>query len=46
MSSKKSVTKNDVDIQKLRDEGNWKRLIELSETGRLGANGKSSLISN
>ena len=40
MASRKSVTKNEsVDVQKFRDEGNWKRLVELSEAGRLGVNG-------
>jgi len=38
--AKKSTGKIEVDVQKLRDEGNWKKLIELSENGKVGINGK------
>jgi len=39
--AKKSTGKIEVDYQKLRDEGNWKKLIELSENGKVIINGKS-----
>lgn len=35
MTSKKSTGKVEVDVQKMRDEGNWKRLMELAETGKI-----------
>jgi len=37
MTSKKSTGKVELDVQKMRDEGNWKRLIELTETGKIGS---------
>ena len=40
MTSKKSTGKLEIDVQKLRDEGNWKKLIELTEGGKIGINGK------
>ena len=40
MTSKKSTGKIEVDVQKLRDEGCWKRLIELTENGKVGINGE------
>ena len=42
MTSKKSTGKLEIDVQKLRDEGNWKKLIELTEGGKIGINGKLS----
>lgn len=39
MTSKKSTGKLEVDVQKLRDEGSWKKLIELTEGGKVGING-------
>ena len=33
------VHRGEVDYQKLRDEGNWKKLIELSENGKVVING-------
>ncbi|XP_046456271.1 tetratricopeptide repeat protein 7B-like isoform X2 [Daphnia pulex] len=38
MTSKKSTGKLEIDVQKLRDEGNWKKLIELTEGGKIGIN--------
>ncbi|KAI9556045.1 hypothetical protein GHT06_018612 [Daphnia sinensis] len=38
MTSKKSTGKLEVDVQKLRDEGSWKKLIELTEGGKVGIN--------
>lgn len=43
MTSKKSTGKVELDIQKMRDEANWKRLIELAETGKIGINGSSNI---
>ncbi len=42
MTSKKSTGKLEIDVQKLRDEGNGKKLIELTEGGKIGINGKLS----
>lgn len=39
MTSKKSTGKIEIDVQKLRDEGSWKRLVELTEGGKIGING-------
>lgn len=39
MASKKVMGKVEIDIQKLRDEGCWKKLIELTEIGKIGLNG-------
>lgn len=39
MASKKSTGKLEIDVQKLRDEGSWKKLIELTEGGKIGING-------
>ena len=47
MTSKKSTGKVELDVQKMRDEGNWKRLIELTETGKIGSiNGYSKFLSH
>ena len=44
MTSKKSAGKVEMDVQKMRDEGNWKRLMELAETAGKIPNGKSQFF--
>ena len=41
MTSKRSNGKFEVDVQKFRDEGNWKKVIDIADqqTGKAGADG-------
>ena len=40
---KKSTGEIEIDVQKQRDEESWKKLIDLTEGGKIRMNGKSSL---
>jgi len=46
MSSKRSTGKYEVDLQRFRDEGNWKKIIEIAEqqNGKVGVDGNPQIF--
>ena len=46
MSSKRSSGKLEVDVQRFRDEGSWKKIIEIAEqqSGKVGVDGNPCMF--
>lgn len=46
MSSKRSTGKYELDVQRFRDEGNWKKIIEITEqqNGKAGVDGNPHMF--